>query len=87
MNKDHLNSLPPHVAVDTAYAQVSAVQDRPAAAQVAGAATLFLTMCEVLKLDVSEVLNKASRMARDDDYFYQQEIRALRAYIKGELAR
>lgn len=85
MNTDALNNIRPHKAITSAYLQIDAVQHEQAHVQVAGAAVLFLTICQEAGLDVSEVLNKASRITKDDDNPYQPEVRALRAYVRGEI--
>lgn len=72
-------------AVTAAYTQISAVQDLPAAQQVAGAALLFHSICENLQVSPHELLNKAMRMEKDADTFFQREAKALREYVKGEL--
>lgn len=86
MNTDILNSMHPHHAVDTAYMAVTAVQDRRPEHQVAGVAALFLAMCQGLNLNVPDTLAKADAMLKHDDNHYQCEVRALRAYVEGELA-
>lgn len=85
MNKDRLNNMRPHASVDAAYSALSANQGRPPEEQVAGAAVLFLTICEVLKLDISDTLATAANLRKADDLHYQVEVQALKAYIAGEL--
>jgi hypothetical protein len=85
MNKDQLNSVVSFHAVEAAYAAVSAVQAMPKAKQVAGVAVLFAVICEELKLDPSELINKAQRMSKDADGFFTREMKALRDYVQGEL--
>lgn len=85
MNKDLLNSVVSFHAVEAAYAAVSAVQTMPKHKQVAGIAVLFTVICEELKLSPSELINKASRIAKDADTFYTRETKALRDYVQGEL--
>ena len=86
--KDRLAMLPCLDAVDAAYKAVSAIQELPPAQQVAGAALLLRTFCEMAGLDLSEVLHQASRMAHDaqQDGFRRRELSALRDYVKGEIA-
>ena len=85
MNRDQLNSVVSFHAVEAAYAAVSALQAMPPAKQVMGAAVLFSVLCEELKLDPSELINKAQRVAKDADGFFTREMKALRDYVKGEL--
>lgn len=85
MNRDQLNSVVSFHAVEAAYAAVSAVQTMAPAKQVMGAAVLFSVLCEELKLDASELINKAQRVAKDADGFFTREMKALRDYVKGEL--
>lgn len=86
MNRDQLNSVVSFHAVEAAYAAVSAVQAMPKQKQVMGIAVLFSTICDELKLDLSELINKAQRVAKDADGFFTREMKALRGYVKGELA-
>jgi hypothetical protein len=46
---------------------------------------LFTVICEELKLDPSELISKATRVAKDADGFFTRETKALRDYVKGEL--
>jgi hypothetical protein len=85
MNKDQLNSIISFHAVESAYAAVSAIQSYPKHKQVAGVAVLFTVICEELKLDPSELISKAARVAKDADGFFTRETKALRDYVKGEL--
>lgn len=83
--KDHLPFVEPRRAVQTAYAALSAIQGESSGVQVRAVAVLFKTLVEELKLDVSELLNSTERTIKADDTFFQREVRALRAYITGEL--
>lgn len=80
-----LSTTSAHDAVTAAYAAVSAIQTMPPAQQVAGAAVLFVALCEVLNLDRSEVMNKAQRMTLVADSYYTTTVRSLREYIKQEI--
>jgi len=82
---DKLSFTNPHDAVTAAYQQVSATQTMAPNLQVAGAAVLFINLCEGLGLNPSEVINKAQRLTTDADTFYTTTIRALREYIKQEI--
>lgn len=70
-------------AVRAAFSAVSALQVELPQVQVMGTAVLFLTMCNELGLDISEVLNKAQRMAQDGDI--ERQVSALVDYVRGEL--
>jgi hypothetical protein len=85
MNTDKLNSIISFHAIDGAYAAVSAIQGFEKHKQVAGAAVLFTVICEELGLNPSELISKASRIAKDADGFFTRETKALRDYVKGEL--
>jgi hypothetical protein len=85
MNTDKLNSIISFHAIDGAYAAVSAIQGFEKHKQVAGVAVLFTVICEELQLDPSELISKASRIAKDADGFFTRETKALRDYVKGEL--
>lgn len=82
---DQLPFVEPRTTVQAAYGALSALQGECPGVQVAAAAVLFWTLMDELKLDVSQLLNQASRIAADDDNHYRREVAALRAYIQGEL--
>jgi hypothetical protein len=87
MNIDRLNSLNPHAALQAAYLCIDSLQQFPAEQQIAGAAVLFNSLCEVLRLCPSELINKAQRMTKDADGFYTREAKAMTEYVKSELKR
>lgn len=87
MNKDKLNSANAYQAMTAAFAAISTLQDFPAHLQVAGASILINEMAKILNLSVSELLNKAERMAGDMNEQYKPEILALRQYILMELSK
>jgi hypothetical protein len=87
MNNDKLNSVGPLAAVQSAYAAITAIQHLPAEDQVAGVALLFTTIVEELKLNPYQIIGASVRRAKDSDSYYTTEIRALRAYIQGELKK
>lgn len=86
MHPDLINNTTAKAAAQVAFAAVSAVQSLPRGAQVAGVALLLKIICDELYLDLSEMINKAGRMAADADTHYQREVQALRDYVQGELA-
>ena len=86
MNRDQLNMVDARLTVQTAYAALSGAQDHPAPMQVMGFAVLFNEVCEALRLDPSEMLDKARRVRRVAQDHYSLEIRPLHEYIIKELA-
>lgn len=85
MNLDQLNMVPARDTVQTAYAALSGAQGHPAAQQVMAFAVLFYEACEVLRLDPSEMLDKARRIHRNAQDHYSVELGALHTYLKKEL--
>lgn len=85
MHIDRLNNLRPQQAVQAAFAQLSSTQHLTPAEQLAGAALLLREMAVNSGIPVSELLNKAERIAVDADTFFHRELKALRDYVKGEL--
>lgn len=83
--QDQLPFVEPRHTVQTAYAQLSSIQGERPGVQVASAAVLFFVICDELKLDVSQLMCQASRIAKDDDSYFRREVKALRAYVQGEL--
>jgi hypothetical protein len=85
MNRDQLNMVPAFHTIQTAYAALSGAQASPPAQQVMGFAVLFYEACTLLRLDPSEMLDKARRVRRDAEDNYSVELRALHDYINEEL--
>ncbi|MFN3914760.1 MAG: hypothetical protein ACK4K3_07555 [Aquabacterium sp.] len=85
MNPDQMNMVSAHHTLQTAYAAVSAAQDAPPGEQVMSFGVLFLQVCEVLRLDPSEMLDKAARVVRHARDHHSLELRALQNYIREEL--
>lgn len=82
---DQIPFSDPTLVVRTAYAALSAVQAETPGHQVAGVALLLREMCDGLRLDLSQVLASAHRIASANDTFFQREVKALRDYVQGEL--
>lgn len=80
----------PHVkareCMQTGYAAISAMQDSTPDIQVVGLAMALGIICERAGLDVRTVLQAAERVIADADTFYTTEVRALRAYVDGEIS-
>jgi hypothetical protein len=87
LNTDKLNSVPPLAAVQAAYSAISSIQHLPAEEQVAGVALLFTTMVSELGISPLTIIGASQRRAKDADSYYTTEIRALRAYINGEIKK
>lgn len=87
MSNDRINSVPALAAVQAAYAAVTAVQHLTAEEQVAGIALLFFEMVRGTGISpMGNLMSASLRRSSDADSYYTTEIRALRAYIKDELA-
>lgn len=86
-HRDALNSMSPAKAVQVGYFTASQLADFRPAEQVAGVALFLSVMCEQLRIDPREVINKAARITRDADTYYTREVKALRDYIDGEMKR
>jgi hypothetical protein len=84
MNKDQLDMVPAHHTIQTAYAALSGAQGHPQAEQVMGIAVLFHEVCTELRLDPSEMLDKARRVRRHAQDHFSNELRALGMYIEQE---
>lgn len=87
MNRDQLNMVPAHPTIQTAYAALSGAQDSPPAMQVMGIAVLFHEVCEALRLDPSEMLDKARRVKRHAQDHYSLELGSLHNYVREELSK
>lgn len=90
MDRDRLHSLPYFAATNSAFAALDGIQSMPPEQQVGGVAVLFTEFCDGLGLDPSEVIDQSRRRAaaaiNSDAITQRTEMKALRAYIKGELA-
>lgn len=84
-NPDRMNMVAAHPTLQTAYAAVSAAQEAAPGEQVMSFAVLFHEVCQHLRLDPSEMLDKARRVVRHAEDHFSLEIHALREYIKQEL--
>lgn len=85
MDKARMNTTAAHPVVACAYAQLSVLDGEDPALQALAPALLFLTICQEMRLDVSEMLAKVALMSKHDDTPFQREMAALRSYIHGEL--
>lgn len=85
MNLDQLNMVPAHGTLKTAYGALDGAQSAPAAEQVMAHAIVFHLMCEELRLDPSEMLDKARRCTRHAQDHFSIELRALKTYIREEI--
>lgn len=85
LNQDQLAMVPAHSTIQTAYAALSGAQSSPVPMQVMGFAVLFNEACLALRLDPSEMLDRARRVARHAEDHFSIELRALRDYIQKEL--
>lgn len=76
--------VPAWHTVQTAYAAVSAMQDKPTPERVMGAFLLFHELCTELRIDPSQALDAARRVSRTAEDHHSVELRALRNYIREE---
>lgn len=83
--RDNLPTTNAGDAVQAAYQALSSLQNFTPAQQVAGVAILLKEIAEQINVSPSELLDKAARMTTDADTFFTREVKALRAYIQGEL--
>lgn len=86
MDKDKLNSINKRDAVTAAFVALDAVQNLAPHVQVAAVAVLFTAFADTTRIGVSELVDKARRITKDDDTYYQREVKALRDYIQQELS-
>lgn len=75
----------PTVVAEGAIAVASGVQDSPPAAQVLGAASFLIAACDVLRLDIRDVLAAVHRMAADCHYRHETTLEAVHNYVAGEI--
>lgn len=87
MNRDQLAMAPAWHTVQTAYAAITAMQEQPPHERVAAVFLLFNEVCAQARLDPSQALDMARRMARHAEDNYSIELRALRTYIREEITR
>ena len=85
MNLDQLNMVDARLTIQTAYAALSGAQSAPPAQQVMAYAVLFFEACTVLRLDPSEMLDKARRLHTNARDTLSIELGALHDYIQQEL--
>jgi heterodisulfide reductase subunit B len=83
--RDHIPFVDPRTTVQAAYGALSAIQGERPGVQVMAAAILIKVLVDELKLDLSELINQASRITNDDDTYFRREVKALRDYVNGEL--
>jgi|GEM_PF-1121303 len=86
MNRDQFNSTTSHRTLEDAFLLLDRVQELPPHRRVLAVVLLFRLLQQRLGLDVSELLNKADRIAYDADYRYFPHISVVRAYIDNEIA-
>jgi hypothetical protein len=84
---DQLNFCSTQEAQRVAFKVISVLQDEPAGKQVAGAALLFLMLCERFNQKPRDVLNKSARMLYDA--FSEgtgEHAKAIQTYLLKELS-
>jgi len=84
---DQLNFCSTQEAQRVAFKIINVLQNEPEGKQVAGAALLFLLLCERFKQSPRDVLNKSARMLYDA--FSEgtgEHARAMQTYLLKELS-
>lgn len=82
---DQLNHVSPVAVTRAGVAVVDTLTDFPKATQIQVLAMLNILVCEEFGRDVRSEMERANRVAKDGDGVFKPEVRALRAYINGEL--
>ena len=85
---DQLSFVGTNEAALITFKIVNAIQQEKPGRQLAGVANLFLLMCHKFKIDPRDVLDKSSRRLYDsfcDESGRGEHIRAMKAYVEGEL--
>lgn len=77
--------VPARLTIQSAYAALDGAQSHPKPMQVMGITVLFVEVCKGLRLDPSEMLDKARRLTRHAEEHYSVELKALADYIQKEL--
>lgn len=85
MNTDKLHSINPQAAIQSAYAAVSAIQDKTSEEQLAGITVLLYVMAKQTGQGISHLMAMAERVTEDADSNYHTEIRSLHQYCKEHL--
>ena len=82
--KDRLPFVPAKESTRMAFVCLDGIQSERPESIVVGISMLFTQMCESLGLDPTQMINASQRRSRDDDTFFQRELKALDDYFKGE---
>lgn len=85
--RDLLPFVPARQATRIAFAALDGVQVEPPQEIVCGISLLFTQICKSLNLDPSQMINAAERRLKDDDTYFQREVKALDDYCKGQLLK
>lgn len=86
IDRDRLSTLDPRHVARAAVLLVDAVSDEAPEVQVQAIALLQMLVCEEHGLEVRDELVRAARIMRTADGDLKPEVRALRAYIQGEIS-
>lgn len=87
MNIDQLNNANLADVTLASFKLVDALQNESAGVQPLAVGLLFVALCDANGVTTQRVLEVVSRLRRaSDESLNQQHVRAIEAYIKGELA-
>lgn len=86
IHPDRRNNLNPAEVVKTAYDVIDTLQHHPKATAPVAAAIVVLSIANTLRLDISELFDKARRVLKDADTPFQREAAAMEQYIREELS-
>ena len=83
---DQLNSVSSYTAQEAAFQVIDRLQSYNSGEQVAGAALVFLLLCERFKQDPRDVLSKGSAVLLDTlTYGSGEQTRAIKTYLNQEI--
>ena len=83
---DQLNAVSSQAAQEAAFVVIDRLQSYNSGEQIAGAALVFLMLCERFKQDPREVLLKGSAVLLDTlSYGTGEQTRAIKTYLNKEL--
>lgn len=85
MNRDLIVNVQSEATSKAAYAVVDTLQFHPPQHQIAAIAAVFVLLMDHYKMDIPDMVQAFRNMANDETTKAQDNIRALRMYMEGEL--
>jgi hypothetical protein len=85
MNRDLIVNVQSEAASKAAYAVIDTLQFHPAQHQIAAMAAVFVLLMDHYSMDIPDMVQAFRNMANDETTGAQDNIRALRMYMEGEL--